>query len=86
MVGERAEILVNLQNDAPGSKLDLMVRNSGQSIGFRDGKRGSGRPSGSYLSARDFRRLHINVGHGTANPITALPDQLPDMRLTLQPA
>jgi hypothetical protein len=46
MVGERAEILVNLQNDAPGSKLDLMARNSGQSIGFRDGKRGIGRPNG----------------------------------------
>ncbi len=61
-VGERAEILVDLSNDAIGSSLDLKAFNSGQAFGFPGGEPQTSGPLGSLLNNTDFVALHINVG------------------------
>jgi blue copper oxidase len=76
MVGERAEILVDLSHDAPGSTLDLMSYNANHPFGFPGGEPGTSRPNGSLLNNIDFRVLKIDVGVSTPNKITSLPGTL----------
>lgn len=76
MVGERAEVLVNLCADKPGSTLDLMAYNANQPFGFPGGEPQKGGANGSLLNNLDFRLLRINIGSPTAKPITKLPETL----------
>ncbi len=76
MVGERAELLVDLSKDKIGSSIDLMSYNANQPFGFPGGEPGRGPPNGGYLNAMDFRLLHINIAAPTAQRITKLPDTL----------
>jgi len=73
MVGERAEILVDLSGDQPGATLDLMAYNSNQPFGFPGGEPDSGGANGSLLNNGVFRVLRINVGAPTAHPVKAIP-------------
>jgi blue copper oxidase len=75
-VGERYEILVNLNNDTVGSSFDLKAYNSGQSNSFPGGEPNTTGQFGSLLNNTTFNVLHINVGATTTNPITALPATL----------
>lgn len=75
-VGERAEIMVDLGNDAIGSSLDLKAYNSGFSLGFPGGEPSTTGQFGSLLNNTTFTLLHINVAAATANPITAVPATL----------
>ncbi len=76
MVGERVELLVNMTSDKPGSSLDLMAFNSGQTFGFPGQEPQDGRPNGSYLNNIDFRVLHIQAAQPTAHAVTELPQAL----------
>ncbi len=76
MVGERAELLVNLGSDQPGSHVDLVAYNSGQTFGFPGCERQAGRPNGSYLNDIDFRLLRVQIGKSTPGAITSPPDHL----------
>ena len=76
MVGERAEILVNLGNDAVGGTVDLRAYNAGQNFGFPGGEPATSGQFGSLLNNADFSLLHINVAAATANAITAVPASL----------
>ncbi len=77
MVGERAEIMVNLAQDKPGTSLDLYAFNQGQPFGFPGGEPGSYSPNGSYLNDRNFPLLHVNVSPPVATiAVGSLPDQL----------
>lgn len=76
MVGERVEILVDLNNDAVGSSLDLKAYNSGQAFGFPGGEPNSTGQFGSLLNNIDFTVLHINVSSTLANAITTVPSTL----------
>ena len=76
MVGERAEILVDLSQDKSGATVDLMTFNANQPFGFPGGEPGQSPPNGGYLNNLDYRLLRINVGKSTSNPILALPDTL----------
>ena len=76
MVGERAEILVDLSADKPGATLDLMAYNSNQPFGFPGGEPDSGGANGSLLNNGDFRVLRVNVGAPTAHPVKAIPATL----------
>jgi len=76
MVGERAEILVDLSADKPGTALDLMAYNSNQPFGFPGGEPDSGGANGSLLNNGDFRVLRVNVGEPTARKVTAIPAAL----------
>ena len=76
MVGERVEILVDLQGDAVGATLDLKAYNSGQAFGFPGGEPNTSGNFGSLLNNTDFTVLHINVAQATAKAITQLPSVL----------
>ncbi len=76
MVGERVELLVNLNSDKPGSSFDLMAYNAGQPFGFPGSEPGTRPPNGGYLNNLNFRLLHINVAAPTAQRITKLPEVL----------
>lgn len=76
MVGERAEILVDLSADKPGSSFDLMAYNSNQSFGFPGGEPDQGGANGSLLNNKDFRVLHCLVSNATNPRITQLPATL----------
>jgi peroxiredoxin len=76
MVGERAELLVDLGKDKPGSKVDLMTYGAGRPFGFPGDEPGRTAPNGSLLNNLDYRLLRINVGKPTDNPITRLPQTL----------
>jgi len=76
MVGERAEILVDLSADKPGASIDLMAYNSGQPFGFPGGEPDKGGDNGSLLNNSDFRVLHVLVGSATPRPVTRMPDVL----------
>jgi bilirubin oxidase len=76
MVGERAEILVDLGQDQPGSALDLMAFNANQPFGFPGGEPGTDRPNGSLLNDLDFRVLRVEVTPATPGAITAIPAAL----------
>ncbi len=75
-VGERAEIMVDLGNDAIGSTLDLKAYNSGFALGFPGGEPNSTGQFGSLLNNTTFTVLHINIAAATANPITVIPATL----------
>ncbi len=76
MVGERVEILVDLNNDAVGSSLDLKAYNSGQAFGFPGGEPNTSGQFGSLLNNIDFTVLHINVSSTLTNAITTVPTTL----------
>ena len=76
MVGERAEILVDLSNDTQGSSIDLKAYNTGQSNSFPGGEPNASGQFGSLLNNTTFTVLHVNVGTTTSNPITAIPTAL----------
>jgi len=76
MVGERAEIMVNLGNDAVGSSLNLMSYNNGLAFGFPGAEPNKSGLNGSYLNNLNFNILHINVKAATSNAITAVPTKL----------
>lgn len=76
LVGERIEILVDLNNDAVGSSLDLKAYNSGQAFGFPGGEPNTTGQFGSLLNNIDFTVLHINVSSTLANAITTVPSTL----------
>lgn len=76
MVGERAEILVDLSADKPGSTLDLTAYNSRQPFGFPGGEPDKGGDNGSLLNNADFRVLHLIVGAAGARAVTRIPDAL----------
>ncbi len=75
-VGERIEILVDLQNDVVGSTLDLKAYNGGFSLGFPGGEPNPNGQFGSLLNNTTFTVLHINVSNPTSNPITSMPATL----------
>ena len=76
MVGERAEILVDLSADKPGASLDLMAYNSHQPFGFPGGEPDKGGDNGSLLNNSDFRVLHLQVAGATPRAITRMPETL----------
>jgi len=76
MVGERAEIMVNLAQRKVGSTLDLYSFNQNQPFGFPGGEPGYYSPNGSYLNNLDFPLLHINVGAPKLKHAGSLPDRL----------
>jgi len=77
MIGERAEILVDLSNDAVGATLDLKAYNSGQNpLSFPGGETATTGAFGSLLNNSTFNILHINVAARTANPILTVPSVL----------
>ena len=76
MVGERVEILVNLNNDVVGSSIDLKAYNSGQAFGFPGGEPNTSGQFGSLLNNIDFTVLHINVSSTLSNAITTVPSTL----------
>ena len=76
MVGERVELLVDLNADKPGSYVNLMAYNANQPFGFPGGEPGRNRPNGSYLNNLNFRMLRINVAAPTAKRVTKLPATL----------
>jgi len=75
-VGERIEILVDLQNDVVGSSLDLKAYNAGFPLGFPGGEPAPGGQFGSLLNNTTFTVLHINVSNPTSNAITSMPTSL----------
>jgi bilirubin oxidase len=76
LVGERAELLVDLGSDAVGSSLNLEAFNAGQEFGFPGSEPGTTGEFGSLLNNTNFTVLHINVAAETAGAITALPATL----------
>ncbi len=76
LVGERAEIMVDLGGDAVGSSIDLVAYNAGQEFGFGGGEPSATGNFGSLLNNRNFNVLHINVGATTAGAITSVPATL----------
>ena len=75
-VGERAEILVDLSNDALGSTLDLQSFNGGIRFGFPGGEPATSGEFGSLLNNATFDVLDIHVGAPTASAIKAIPASL----------
>jgi bilirubin oxidase len=84
MVGERAEIMVDLSADKPGSSLDLMTYNANQPFGFPGGEPGQTAPNGGLLNNLDYRVLKINVGAATSPKIAKLPDVLTHNRFPVE--
>jgi blue copper oxidase len=76
LIGERAEILVNLGADAVGDTVNLEAFNAGQEFGFPGSEPSATAPFGSLLNNVDFQVLHINVAATTTGAITALPATL----------
>ncbi len=76
LVGERAEILVDLGSDAVGSSVELMAYNAGQEFGFGGGEPSTTGIFGSLLNNRNFNVLHIVVGAATSGAITSVPSTL----------
>lgn len=76
LVGERAEILVDLGNDAVGSTIDLKAYNAGQPFGFPGSEPQTTGQFGSLLNNKDFNILHINVAATTTGAITSVPSTL----------
>ena len=75
-VGERAEILVNLGNDALGSSVALKAYNSNQTFGFPGGEPATSGSLGSLLNNSDFQVLKINIAAATATAINTIPGTL----------
>lgn len=75
-VGERAEILVDLSNDAVGASLDMKAYNANQEFGFGGSEPQTSGTFGSLLNNKDFSVLHINVKAATTGAITAVPSKL----------
>jgi blue copper oxidase len=75
-VGERAEILVDLSNDAVGASLDMKAYNANQEFGFGGSEPQTSGTFGSLLNNKDFSVLHINVKAATTGAITAVPNKL----------
>ena len=77
--GERYEVLLDLQGDAPGSTLALKSYN-GPDAGLRFGYAGledaQGGEFGSLLNYRTFDVLRIKVAAATAQAITRVPTRL----------
>ncbi|MEI8280624.1 MAG: multicopper oxidase domain-containing protein, partial [Bacteroidota bacterium] len=76
LVGERAEIMVDLSSDALSSSIDLVAYNANQEFGFGGGEPNSTGNFGSLLNNRNFNVLHIVVGATTSAPITSVPTTL----------
>lgn len=76
MVGERAEILVNLSGDRQGTSLNLMAYNAGQPFGFPGSEPGTRAPNGSLLNNLDFSIVNIKVGAPTAQRLVKVPEVL----------
>ncbi len=76
MVGERAEILIDLTSEIPGKSLDLMAFNANHPFGYPGGEPGTSRPNGSYLNNIDFQILHLEIGARSDNPVLTLPPVL----------
>lgn len=75
-VGERAEILVDLSNDAVGASLDMKAYNANQEFGFGGSEPQTSGTFGSLLNNKDFSVLHITVKAATTGAITAVPSKL----------
>lgn len=75
-VGERYEILVDCNNDAVGSALDLMAYNSGQSQSFPGGEPATGGEFGSLLNNKNFNVLHLTIGNKTSSATVSIPNTL----------
>ena len=75
-VGERYEILVDLQHDPVGSTLEFMAYNEGQLFGFPGGENARDGEFGSLLNNTNFPALHISVIPATPNAILTLPATL----------
>ncbi len=76
LIGERAEILVNLGTNNVGDSLDLIAYNSGQEFGFPGSEPSTTGEFGSALNNANFKVLHINVAAATTGAITSLPATL----------
>jgi len=76
LIGERAEILVNLGTDAVGDTVNLEAFNAGQEFGFPGSEPSTTGEFGSLLNNVNFPVLHINVAVATAGAITSLPATL----------
>lgn len=79
-VGERAELLVDLSKDKPGSSLDLKSYNAGQARAFPGGEPGQGGEFGSLLNNTNFNVLHINISPRTERAISELPHKLANQK------
>ncbi|RKR84567.1 bilirubin oxidase [Mucilaginibacter gracilis] len=75
-VGERAEVLVDLSNDAVGSNVSFKSYNSGQTFGFPGGEPSTSGALGSLLNNTTFEVLNINVAAATSGAVTAIPTKL----------
>lgn len=76
LIGERAEILVNLGTSAVGDTLNLVAYNAGQEFGFPGSEPNATGPFGSLLNNINFTILHMNVTAATVGAITSLPTSL----------
>jgi len=76
LIGERAEILVNLGTNGVGDTVNLEAFNAGKEFGFPGSEPSTTAPFGSLLNNVDFPVLHIVVGASTAGAITTLPSSL----------
>jgi bilirubin oxidase len=76
LIGERAEILVNLGTNAVGDTLNLVAYNAGQEFGFPGSEPSAVAPFGSLLNNVNFNVLHIKVAAATSGAITSLPATL----------
>ena len=84
MVGERAEIMVDLSADKVGSGVELMTYNANQPFGFPGGEPGQTAPNGGLLNNLDYRILKINVGAAITPKIAKLPDVLTRNRFPVE--
>lgn len=84
VVGERAEILVDLSKDKPGTSLDLMAYNSNQTFGFPGGEPDKGGDNGSLLNNSDFRVLNLQITASTPRHISQIPTTLTTNRFPLE--
>ncbi len=76
LIGERAEILVNLGTNAVGDTVNLEAFNAGEEFGFPGSEPSTTGEFGSILNNVNFSVLHINVAAATAGAITSLPTSL----------
>lgn len=75
-VGERYEILVDLQHDPVGSTLALWAYNEGQPFGFPGGENARDGEFGSLLNNTTFPVLHVQVATATTDAVLELPTTL----------
>lgn len=76
MVGERAEIMVDLGGDAIDSSIDLKTFNSGQPLGFGGGEPATSGVFGSLLNNKDFNLLNIKVAAAGTSAVKTIPGTL----------